>query len=136
MSRLDRLVRCVGPRMDEAEVLIASVLGHRADGRGHVALVATDRRLLLVTEGFTRTMVDEIPFTEVTGFDRQDDGDATTVEVTALDARWRVERIVADAAGRVATGLIERRCRQATEPRPAPMPPLPRRVRVLQPEGS
>ncbi|MBW3619483.1 MAG: hypothetical protein KY461_04510 [Actinobacteria bacterium] len=134
MSRLDRLVRTIGPRMDEAEVLIASVLGHRGDGRGHVALVATDRRLLLVTEGFTRTMIDELFYTDVTGFTRTADGAGTTVEVIATEARWRVERIESDAAGHVALGLIERRCQRATEPQRTPMPPLPRRVRVLQPD--
>lgn len=122
--------------MDDAEVLIASVLGHRADGRGHVALVATDRRILLVTEGFTRTMIDELLWAEITGFVRADDGGAATVEVVATDARWRVERIECDPAGLVALGLIERRCLQAVAPPRPTMPPLPQRVRLLQPEAG
>lgn len=136
MSRLDRLVRSVGPRMDDAEVLIASVLGHRADGRGHVALVATDRRLLLVTEGFTRTMLDELGYAGITSFRRTDGPEGSTVDVTATDARWRVERIPDGAEERVALALIERRCLRpdgsVVPPRPQPF----RRVRVLQPDAG
>jgi hypothetical protein len=114
MSRLDRLVRSAGARMDDDEVLVASVLGRRSDGRGHAALVATDRRLLLVTEGFTRTMIDELEYGEVTAFDRLDDGVSTTVDVVATEARWRLERIELDAGARVALDLIARRCRPAS----------------------
>lgn len=135
MSRLDRLVRNVGPYMDDAEALLASVVGRRADGRGHVALVATDRRLLLVTEGFTRVMVDELPYGELTSFDRVDEHGTATVEVVATEARWRLERIELDAEAGVALELIERRCRAArtapagaTAAAPAIVPP---RVRIL-----
>lgn len=136
MSRLDRLVRHVGPRMDDAEVLVASVLGHRTDGRGHAALVATDRRLLLVTEGFTRTMLDELSYADITGCHRTDDADTSTLEVEASDARWRVDRIAHDPSSLVALGLIQRRCDAAAGPQRPPMTPLPRRVRVLQPDAG
>ncbi|MBW3659589.1 MAG: PH domain-containing protein [Actinobacteria bacterium] len=134
MSRLDRLVRSVGPRMDEAEVLIASVLGHRPDGRGHLALVATDRRLLLVTEGFARTMVDELSYAGITSFSLTDDPSGTVVEVVAREARWRLERIEASPEARVALALIERRCLRPDGSLVPPRRQPPRRVRVLLPE--
>lgn len=136
MSRHDRLVRSVGPRMDEAEVLIASVLGHRVDGRGYVALVATDRRLLLVTEGFTRTMVDELAYSTITSFDRSDAPAGTTIEVVATDARWRVERITASPEVGVALALIERRCLRPDGAVVPPRPHVPPRVRLLLPDGG
>lgn len=137
MSRLDRLVRTVGPRMDDAEVLIASVLGHRGDGRGHVALVATDRRVLLVTEGFARTMIDEMPYEEITDFRRSGEGGSTTVEVVGTEARWRIDRIAHEPADVVAVGLIERRCQRGTGTAAASAPPvrIPP-VRILLPDGG
>lgn len=138
MSRLDRLVRTVGPHLADAENLLTSVLGRRADGRGHAALVATDQRLLLLTEGFTRTMIEDLAYGDITAFTLTDEGSDVVVEVVATEARWRLEHVDRAPATTVALALMAERCRRtaaAAGPTARSVQGPPARVKVL-PAGT
>lgn len=138
MSRLDRLVRAVGPVVDDDEGLIGSVLGRETEGRAHLALVLTDRRLVVVRERFTHPSVETHLYGEVTSFHRQDAPGAIAVDIVTSNGRVRLDRISDEPAARVVLQLLERRIEAggvrdaqataATEPGPTPVRPMVRIV--------
>jgi hypothetical protein len=135
MSRLDRLVRAAAAALDDFEGLLGSALGHDGEHRRRVALVATDRRLLLVGERFVGVDVTAIPYGEVTGIERKD-GRTLAVTVVTGSGRHTVTDIVDEPSARVALQLVERRAAgEAAAGRPAGTPVAaaarPARVRVL-----
>ncbi len=138
MSRLDRLVRTAGAHMDDDENLLGSVLGRLAASRAHVALVATDRQLLVVRDHLSRDTVERHPYGDVTAFEREDAPGALAVEVVTTAGRVRIERIADTAEARVALRLMARRVeandattlRTAGGPAGAP-PATPARVRIV-----
>lgn len=115
MSRLDRLVRATAAHVQDDEGLLASVVGRMAEPRGYVALVATDRRLLVVTSRLGRPTVESLAYADISVFDRQD-GPPISVELVALAGRFHIEHIADDAISRVALRLIANRIDRAVHP--------------------
>jgi hypothetical protein len=135
MSRLDRLVRAAAAALDDFEGLLGSALGHDGEHRRRVALVATDRRLLLVGERFVGVDVTSLPYDEITAIERED-GRTLAVTIVTAGGRHSVTDIVDEPSARVALQLAERRAaRDAATGQAAGTPvagaPRPARVRVL-----
>lgn len=131
MGRLDRLVRAATQQLEPGEGLLASLCGRHPERRGHVAVVATDRRVLVVHERFHGVEVRAVAYAEITGVEREH-GVPLGVTLVTPDDPIALTRIRDGAGARVALGLIERRVRGAATAAPGDWPAeRPQRVRVL-----
>lgn len=136
VGHLDRLVRASASALEDGEGLLGSVLGRDGDGRSRTALVATDRRLLLILERFVGVQVTAVPYGDITALERVD-GDTISITLVTAAGRHVVTRISDEPCVRVALALASRRIAQvdgsgaASPATTAAGTPLPARVRIL-----
>lgn len=115
MSRLDRLVRAAWPHLDDEEALLGSILGRVADERARAAVVATDRRVVVVIERFNGPEVRCFRYADITDLEREDVAGLARLSIVASTGRAAIDRIEADASARVVLQLLERRAEVAEE---------------------
>lgn len=122
MGLLGRIVRRVRPQLSPDEGLLASVLGRELDGRRRVAIIATDRRLLLAALRPEPPI--ELRYRSVSASCEARAGGAS-ITLTTPDATHGIERIGDVTAARLLVDLINQRV--DSPQRPAP----PQRVRLI-----
>ena len=122
MGALAHVIRRLRADLGPSEGLLASVLGREAGGRRRVAIVATDRRLLLAT--LRPQPVTELDYTDLEVDLVLEDGRAS-ITLLADGTAHEIDRISDVASARLLVDLIGQR----TEPgeRPASRP----RVRIV-----
>lgn len=126
MAALARIVHRVRQDLDPEEGLLASVLGREHGGRRRLAIVATDRRLLLVA--LRPEPPRELAYRGLEADLTVADG-AAAVTLRTEGATHEVDRIGDVAAARILVELIAHRTDTATRATPPP------RVRVVRWEG-
>lgn len=116
MSVLDRAIRIARGTLGPDEGLLASVLGRETDGRRRIAVVVTDRRLLLVHLRPQPPVA--LPLDSVQ-LELDVQGGEATLTVLAAGERHDVARIRDVAAARLLAELV---AQHAAAPRMEPRP--------------
>lgn len=110
MATLDRFVRQTRRFLEPSEGLLATALGREAGGRRRVAVVATDRRVLLVH--LRPEAPRELPYTGLEVTCSRDEGGGRLV-LSGPAGRVEVERIADTAAAELLVSLVRRRLDRA-----------------------
>ncbi len=122
MGALARVVRRLRSDLGPSEGLLASVLGRERGGRRRVAIVATDRRLLLAT--LRPEPVTELGYAGLEAGLTVEDGRAR-ITLLADGTAHQVDRVGDVGSARLLVDQI----RQRTDPRERPE--VPPRVRIV-----
>lgn len=117
MLRIDRFVGRARQHLGPTEGLVATVVGREAGGRRRTAIVATDRRLFLVTLRPEPPV--EIPYRDLE-IEVSSSPRSAEIVLTGPDATYAVDRIGDVMGARLFATLVRQRV--AAPPRQEPAP--------------